>query len=91
MTNPTPSTRDRIIKVLADTSCYSIEEVSRIPGDVSFLEPLNLDSLDEVEAVMHLESEFDILLSDDVIEDNQPLSLDKLESIINSLVATNGG
>jgi acyl carrier protein len=91
MTNSAPSTRDRILKVLADTSCYSLEEVSQIPGDAPFFEPLGLDSLDEVEAVMHLENEFDIILSDDIIENNQPLSFDKLESIINSLVATNGG
>ena len=63
---------EKVKELISDELCAAIEDVS---GDASLIKDLGADSLDVIEMIMNVESEFDIEISDEDAE--------KLETVQN--------
>lgn len=59
------SVAERVISIVADQ--LNVEK-ERVTPEMSFVNDLGADSLDQVELVMELEEEFDIQIPDDAAE-----------------------
>ena len=63
---------------------------TELPGTAS--SPLlSLDSLDELEIIMHLEATFGVVIPDEEIAANCPMSIDTLVGLFESRISTDTG
>lgn len=58
---------DRIIEIICDQACLEAGETN-ITSNTNIREDLDIDSLDIVEIIMIIEDEFNVEISDEIIE-----------------------
>lgn len=73
--------KDKIIEIIAEVLKLSEEEKNSIVDDYD-LTKIGLDSLNAIEIVVNLETEFDIMVDDDDLSLDNLATVDMLEQIV---------